>query len=259
MIPQEKIEAHASKVASLAINLESQLSREVDVVVGDVSVHVANVMATYQGVIRQSSANARRVLAIEDVFSRSLSASGYYSTILTFVENFANLLDDFASLYEDSRLSSVVLTNEDFEILSHQAAAAISVLNVHCERAKHDLRRLLSRSLGESKVTQLVSEVCAIVRKTSGVGPMAKDQVNLWFRLLSSLVFRRMEEQELVLLYKYVGPKMEGSRQFCSNLLYGLTLTRGQVLELDNGQMPNVLLNAGGYGCNHFWFAEVAS
>jgi hypothetical protein len=41
-------------------------------------------------------------------------------------------------------------------------------------------------------------------------------------------------------------------RPFCREHL-GRVYTRDEIAELDNGQLPNVLLTGGGYNCRHVW------
>ena len=257
MVPQEKVEAHANRISELALNFEGQVAREIDTVVADVSAYAMKTLSTYQGVVRQSPENARRVLTVEDVFQRSLDASDYHPTVLAFIGNFVDQVDEFEELYQGVSLSTDVLTGEDRDVLSSQAAVAVTVLEGYPAQVCNELRQLLARSLGESRLTELVSEVCTVVRKVSHVGPMAKDQVNLWFRLLGSLVYRRIEERGTKLSYTYVGPETKSTRGFCSKLLAGGPLNIERISALDNGQTSDVLLNGGGYGCNHFWFGEV--
>ena len=257
MVPQEKIDAHVNRVESSSLGFERQVAGEVDAVVADVFVHILKTLSTRKGVVEQSPENASKILAIEDVFQESLNSSSYYPTILAFVETFIDQVDDFDALHEGVRISSSILTTDDREVLSHQAANAAAVLEGHSEQVSQELRQYLSRSLGDVPLSSLVSGACAIVRKASRVEPIGKDQGNLWYRLLSSLVYKKVEERGTKLNYTYVGPKTRSTRGFCSKLLDGGPLSLDKISALDNGQTPDVLLNGGGYGCNHFWFGEV--
>jgi hypothetical protein len=51
-------------------------------------------------------------------------------------------------------------------------------------------------------------------------------------------------------LFQYVGPDDKMTREFCAELI-GQVLTREEIEELDNGQLPDVMLTGGGYNCRH--------
>ena len=51
-------------------------------------------------------------------------------------------------------------------------------------------------------------------------------------------------------LFQYVGPDDKATREFCAELI-GQVLTREEIEELDNGQLPDVMLTGGGYNCRH--------
>lgn len=257
MVPQEKVQARANRVSELAISFERQVLTEVDSVVVEVSSHILQSLPTSQGIVRQSPKNSRKILAIEDVFHRAIRFSNYYPTILAFVESFADQADEFDALHEGTPISSDVLAADDRELLYDQTGAAVSVLEGLPTHVGQELRQLLSRSLGESELAELVSGTCAIVRKASRVEPMGRDQCNTWFRLLSSLVYRRIEGQGTKLTYSYAGAETKATREFCSKLLASGPLSLAEVSALDNGQTQDAFLNGGGYGCDHFWHGEV--
>lgn len=53
-------------------------------------------------------------------------------------------------------------------------------------------------------------------------------------------------------VYAYMGPADEKTRDFCLEHV-GKVYTREQIDELDNGQMNDVFLTAGGFNCRHQW------
>jgi hypothetical protein len=57
-------------------------------------------------------------------------------------------------------------------------------------------------------------------------------------------------------LFVYLGPVDDVIRPFCADLV-GKVLTRADIDELDNGQLPNVMLTGGGYNCRH-GFTEIS-
>lgn len=52
--------------------------------------------------------------------------------------------------------------------------------------------------------------------------------------------------------FLYIGPDDTETRPFCEDRV-GQVFTRDEISEMDNGQLPNVLLTGGGYNCRHAW------
>ena len=258
MISQEKVEARTNRVSRLVLSFESQIVREVDSSVADVSSHLVKTLSTRRGVVAQSPENVEKILALEDVFQHSLNSSSYYPTILAFVESFVDQVDEFKALQASSLLSTSTIAEGDRDILAGQGATAAAVIGGHSAQVCNELRQFLGRSLGALRLSELVDGACAIVRKVSRVGPIARDQLDLWFRLYCSLIYRRIEERGTRLSYSYAGPVTKATRDFCSKLLAGGSLHLDEISALDNGQTSDAFLNGGGYGCNHFWLGEVS-
>jgi hypothetical protein len=55
-------------------------------------------------------------------------------------------------------------------------------------------------------------------------------------------------------VFAFVGPVDKKIRPFCYQHA-GRVYTRAEINALDNGQLPNVFLTAGGYNCRHVWQA----
>lgn len=53
-------------------------------------------------------------------------------------------------------------------------------------------------------------------------------------------------------LFLYVGPVDGKAREFCLKRV-GRVYTRAQIDKMDNGQLPNVFIVGGGWGCRHMW------
>lgn len=54
--------------------------------------------------------------------------------------------------------------------------------------------------------------------------------------------------------YLYVGPNDAITRPFCRDHI-GLVMTRDRIEALDNHQLPNPFITAGGWNCRHSWIA----
>jgi hypothetical protein len=51
-------------------------------------------------------------------------------------------------------------------------------------------------------------------------------------------------------LFYYVGPNDDKTREFCQARV-GKVFTRAEIEQMDNGQLPDVMLTGGGYNCRH--------
>ena len=52
--------------------------------------------------------------------------------------------------------------------------------------------------------------------------------------------------------FRYLGPDDDVVRPFCRERV-GKTYPRGEIDQMDNGQIPDVFLTGGGYNCRHSW------
>ena len=261
MLLQDLVEAHADRVSRSVADLEEKMAVEMDAVAARVSSYALSVFPVTGKMSRHPADFTDGVLAIEDEFGRVLVASGFNPLVLAFVSNFVGQVDEFATLYGEMGpgLPEIFLAEDDVEVLSNQAAAAILVIEGHSLRANLELRQLLSRSLGEPGALVLAEGISEIVRKVFRIGPVARDQVMLFFRNVGILAYRRGESLGKVLKYSCVGPMGGKHRKFCASLIGKGPFTREEIGAMDNGQVPGVFDNCGGYGCKHWWgIAEVS-
>jgi hypothetical protein len=242
-----------SRRSSALSDLQRKLSEEADLLSAKVA---ASIAASRVGEDAGLSRGSKEILAIERAFQAAVDASDYYPTLLAFVGSFAEQIDDFELVHEHLPPARDLLTEEDSDALSDQVAAAALALETKVTSVQIELRQFLSRSLGDADVSELVQRTCAIVRRVSEVMPIAKDQWNTWFRLLSSLAFKRAEERGLKLRYAYVGLRGRSTRKFCARLSSRDDYTLDEVSSMSNGQVGGALVNGGGYGCDHVWIGE---
>ncbi len=85
-------------------------------------------------------------------------------------------------------------------------------------------------------------------------------------RTRADISYRKIEDEDdvSIIKYRYVGPPASDPviRPFCESLMerckQGETFTRAQIDQMDNHQIPNVLISGGGFNCRHqFVVAEV--
>jgi hypothetical protein len=234
------------------------LSHEVEQISGAVAEHLVGSVDASDNLVLQNSENSQAILGAETVFEQALNQSRAYPLVTVLVSNLGDLAREFKNLHPD-RLQQVQLEDDDREVLANHAASAMTIIEGEFQKVQLTLRRLLGRSLGDGQsLDQIVSGAITVVNRMNRVEPIVADQVLTWLRLHGSIWFGRAEEST-ELRYKYAGPFDDSTREFCKRLLKQPSVTRHEIQELDNGQLPDAMVNAGGYGCMHFWLAEVAA
>lgn len=76
-------------------------------------------------------------------------------------------------------------------------------------------------------------------------------QVSMYGRQIEALATAGLPADQP---YLYVGPNDAKNRPFCHEHI-GQVMTRDRIEALDNGQLPNPFVTAGGFNCRHSWLA----
>lgn len=258
----EMVDSHSQRISSAC----QALKASIDEISGELSSRIVqdltSTLAVSDGVVKQTSFNSSKILNIEGDFKRHLSESQYFPTVMAFMSEFNNQVDEFSLLYSGMSvglgLPYVSLDSEDQETLLNQVGFAAMVIEGHAQSVSIDLVRSLSRLPGEPSVGQLINSTSESIRKMSKVDLIGKDQLTLFFRKVGCLVYRKVERSGLQVKYKYVGSR-DTERDFCKKISLGPALSSQEIGLLDNGQIPGSFENAGGYGCGHWWaISEVA-
>lgn len=257
MVTQGMVDEHAARIDELVAVFQAQVSIEVEAIVTTVTAHLLRTLEVRRGVIEQTSLNSAEIRMVDDVFAKALKSSSYYQVIQIFVSEFSTQVDEFKVMYEEMKkgtsLPGLFFVDDDRAILTAQAGASLSAIESLSLQVTYDLRQLSSRYLGGVEMADLVQGVSEAIRKLAKVGPLAKDQLIVFFRLIGSLFYRNLENAGYAVVYTYVGPMDDKNRAFCSALISGGPFSRNQIDAMDNGQVAGVFENAGGFGCRHWW------
>jgi len=95
-------------------------------------------------------------------------------------------------------------------------------------------------------------------RKVSRVGPIARDQLDLWFPCIvhwSIVELRTRDEVEL--LIRWSGDEVNSGILFQA-LGWGLVATLTKFPHSTMARLQTRSSTVVGYGCNHFWLGEVS-
>ena len=207
-------------------------------------------LLTSEGIGR--ALTAQRVLQLRVQIRRILEDAGYDALAVSAVEEAARA---YAASFLDSRVRV-----EAARLL----AGAAPKLQAMATMAQQDLLGLgdeLSRQLWQA-VTQAsltARPVSTILADLESATDLGRARIATLFDTLSSMLARATETAGADELppdqkFSYEGPLDAKTRDFCARLV-GQELTRAEIDALDNEQLPNVFLTAGGYNCRHSWIA----
>lgn len=261
MLDQEFVDQHAARIDAVSANFFEQMTLVMEGVRSRVIAKLLNALTVEDGLVSVTPANSSIIRSVDKLYSDELRTSNYHAVVLAFVSTLSLQINEFQLVYAQAETEYAQLrgrfklTDQDSSILADQAGAALQALETRSMEAVSSLRVLSSKALGGVQVSEFIEVVSDSIRKVSDVEQMGRDQLTTFFRLVGSLVYSNLEELGLVLLYKIVGVRDLRNRPFCASLLDAdLVYTRAEINLMDNGQIPGVFENVGGYGCRH-WFA----
>jgi len=159
------------------------------------------------------------------------------------------------------RLAESVLANAVAKKAATLAPAGFDVLAAFKELhladlldVADDLARVLSARALEGVLG--MRPVDALVQDFAQIAGISQRQARTLYDTAVSTYTRQVEQLhatgEASELFVYVGPADSVMREFCRKHI-GRVYPRESIDEMDNGQLPNVLLTGGGYNCRHTW------
>lgn len=245
MVTQDSVEQHAANLQKLGDSLKDRIELEVEKVVVGVLGKVLN-------------KDRKDLNDLASIFQTELDSSDYYLVLQAFVSNFSIQVHAFGNFYramQDSRrLPSFSIPTKDRSSLAQHGANVLMVLERESHLAKATILDLVARSGGGVDEPLLVKGLSEGIRRLTRVVPIARDHQLLYFRMVGNSVYRSVEEQGVRLEYSYVGSRGETNREFCAKLLdSNRRYTREEILDMENGQVGDAFVGAGGHGCVHWW------
>lgn len=216
-----------------------------------------------------SRANARALRGVAAMFRDELEAAGVRLLIEEFTSTFEGQIPMFAELVrvlgeEAGREIALNWTQADIDLFASHRITVESGLEAVLDGLALAAQRRIAFGIGGLEFGELVETLEAAVRLpvAEAVSFAETAQAGFW-RTLTDQGFKKIEADlpPGSLRYRFEGPSDKLTRPFCKRLLDRTRkrgLTRAQIDALDNGQLPNVFITAGGWRCRHQWIAEIA-
>ncbi len=254
---EQLVGKHAMDLRRRADELASGLGPVVSEVTREVEGYLRRSLTTDSGIVQPNSGSALAMRDLDRQYNIALRASAYHTMIGAFIGNFSDQIDAFREMYSamaDGQLPEMRLSSEDAEVLGTRAALSLAALESSSLEVVASLRQASVLVLSQVPLDQLIEHVSAVIGRTANVERLGRDLEMTFFRAVSGLVYRDLEESGRQPLYSYAGLEGPNNRPFCKKMLSSEPISRAQIEALDNGKVPGVFDNAGGPGCSHFWW-----
>lgn len=220
------------------------------------------------GTVKATKANARTLRSVAKMLREELAKSGIVELIQEFGSTFAGQLPMFEEILgligaEAGTPLTVDWSTADLDLFASHQLTVESGLETVLESAALAAQRRVMFSTGGLSFGDLVETINVGMRVpvAEAVTLAETAQAGFW-RTITDQGFQQIEKDlpPGAVRYRFEGPKDKLTRPFCKRMLDKTKdrgLTRAEIDALDNGQLPNVFMTAGGFRCRHQWTAEI--
>lgn len=237
--------------AAVAEDLGRSYAKELAAVKADLERELRRLLLRAEEGSRTATAVAARALKLRKELREMLELAGYDDLADTAT---VRGLERMARAVERTRLAAQVsaFTSRDAtRIAALKELARLDLLAQGDDVAIAVWRSVVQGLYSQRPVSAILDDLDAVLD-----GSMAR-AANLYDTTVS--IFGRQVELlkatgEATERFAFMGPVDAKTRPFCLKHV-GKVYTRAEIEQLDNGQIPNVMLSGGGFQCRHHWVA----
>src|SRR3990167_2166190 len=248
-----RLKAQVAKEARLIDRIDRRFAEDLEHVLFRLNTQIRKLVReldTKGGKLVSTHATLGRALRLRTELNAAMDTAGYPALVNQTV---ARGLDKLAETVLSGRTiaaRAAQMTPLNLESLGALKDMRIADLLELGERVSTTLwRTTVDGVLGFRPVPDLVDELAAVTDVSARQARTLHDTaVSTYGRTVDQLDLSGAASERFL----YIGPDDDATRPFCQQQL-GKVLTRGAIDDLDNGQLPNVMLTAGGYNCRHKW------
>lgn len=224
-----------------------------------------------RGMITRSKENLKTLRSIDEIFIAEMEAAGYRQLVSAFCREFPGNLPYFEEALDLMRsamknpIPELRWTNADANYLASGQTATADSLGAVVNGVGASAQQRALFSLGGLPMADLAELLAQGLAKTIPQAiRIAETGISVHYRMIAERGFQKVEEgmPEGALKYAFYGPDDKVTRPFCKRMIdltkRGAYLTRKEIEELDNEQLPNPFLTGGGYNCRHSWALHMA-
>jgi hypothetical protein len=263
---QDIIARHNRSQDALVATFESHLREIVLRAQGRVIARLQARLVITDGVIEATAGNMQVLRGAGRLLMSEMNRAGYQRLVTAFVGEFRGTLPFLQETLEllgkeVGQKWDLGFTQRDLSLLGGVQANTVAALTGAIEAAAGQaITRGLFGVAGlqfGSLVEMLTTRFEASIGRATSI---ANTATSVFYATASDRAFqiiaKDLPEQEL--RYRYSGPVDKLERPFCRHLTTAAkSYTREQIAQMDNGQIPNVMVSRGGWSCRHQWTMDV--
>jgi hypothetical protein len=263
------IASHADDIEAVAAKLEKDLESLLTQAGEYLRQQLSDTLrTTVAGTVAATSGNLKVLSNLDSMVWKYLQENGYPKIIQEYQDSFNGQYVAFENVLKaiNEELSwplptpSIDPKGLQLKAAQIQQAALIdSVVEQSLSRAK----RTSLEQIGAVNAKQLAEAIQSQLHKSVAQAQAIADTgLSSFYRAITDKGYQIIEDDlpEMKIRYVYEGPLDVLTRPFCTKLQRqsnsGKSWTRQQINAMDNGQLPNVWLTAGGYRCRHQWIID---
>lgn len=241
----------AEQVAATADGLGRTFARELARVQIDLERELRRLILKAQEGSVTASALAVRALGLRRQIREVLEAAGYDNlAAVSTVRGLDRMVEAMGRLRLAAKVASFT-SRDATRIAALKELARLDVLAQGDEVGIALWRSLLQGLYSQRKPNDILDDLAtALDRELVSVRTLYDTYTSVFGRQVEAM--KAGDDPES--LFAYVGPADSKVRPFCKAHL-GMIYSRSEIDALDNGQLPNCFLTAGGYQCRHSFVA----
>ena len=259
---------HGEWLDTIALRFEDELRPIVAEAAKRMGAWLRANLVIQHGVIATTSANLHILQTLDDRFMAFLDEAGYADLLARFTDQFGEQLPflqetiDILAQESGHEIPAVSFTADQLEVMTALKLTTRASIRTAMEAAAGAaMQRVMFSIVGQTfddLVQQFSEEFGGSLARNR---QRAETAASVWYRSVQDTQYQKIEtETHLDVRYVYAGPSDEKNRPFCRKMLKqtaAKALTREEIDKLDNGQIANVFVTCGGYGCRHQWLIDL--
>lgn len=225
---------------------------------------------TKSGFAAATAGNLKTLSRLDDKLWEFLQANGYPEAVKKYTDSFNGQFVAFEDVLKAVNekltwpLPSPSIDPKGLQLQSAKIQTS-ALLDSVVEGALSQAKRTSLERVGAITPKQLAEAIQPQLGKSLPQAQAVADTgLSSFYRAVTDKGYQIIEDDlpDFKIRYQYEGPLDVLTRPFCTKLQRqsneGKTWTRVQINAMDNGQLPNVWLTAGGYRCRHQWIIDVS-
>lgn len=266
---QSLLSSHADDIDAIAASFERDIQAVIRKASAEVAQQLKNRLDIEGGTVTASAGNQNILASVDSMLEKSMLANGYNEALQKYIDSFNGQYVAFGEVLKQINselewpLPQPKFTGPALSELEALKVTQRTLIEGAVQTAATAAKRVALMSVGAVTPKELAQSISEQLHKSIGQAESLADTgISTFYRSISDTGFRMIEEDlpGFKIRYQYDGPLDVLTRPFCTKVQRqsnaGKSWTRAEIDKMDNGQLPNVWLTAGGYRCRHQWIID---